>query len=524
MGPGDKDNIRANHTEQALIRSETLYRTLFEGVINPITLMDRDGVVIMINKTGAKNLSLTPDECVGKSIFDLVPDIDDTFHEIYRQVIDTGVEVTKEYFVEFSSGPRWFWSVHQPVQDENSGRYALLVISYDITERKRAEEEKAALQDQLQQSQKMEAIGRLAGGVAHDFNNLLTGIMGYTSLMQVNLEPDDPHAETTGKIITICNRARDLTMNLLGFARKGKFHMQRLDLNELIREVKDILKQTISKRITIKTLRTKNLSSIEGDTGQISQILMNLCINAADAMGNAGTLTIAARDAVIEQDQHADLEPGHYVELSVADTGCGMDPENIARAFESFFTTKDQGKGTGLGLSMVYGTVKSHGGTVKLDSELRQGTTVTILFPALDSDSDVATPEAEKQKAMTIGQGTILVVDDEELVRTTTARLLEKMGYKVLQAVDGEDAVRAYKEKSDEITLVLLDMAMPVMDGADTFHELKGIDPEVRVLIFSGYSAGATTNGLMDEGAVGFIQKPFLPDKLADAVAKALAS
>ncbi|MBT3218883.1 MAG: response regulator, partial [Proteobacteria bacterium] len=397
-------------------------------------------------------------------------------------------------------------------------------VNSDITERKRAKERNALLEGQLNHSQKMEAIGQLAGGVAHDFNNMLSGIMGYASLLHMNLGPDDPRTEDTEEILTICKNARNLTRNLLGFARKGKYCKERINLNETISGVRDLLLRTIPKKICVEFQTTAGRQpQIEGDRSQLEQIMMNLCINAADAMGQEGTLTLSTREIVLrEVPSGTNLTPGRHVEVSIIDTGTGMDQEILDKAFEPFFTTKVMGEGTGLGLSMVYGTVQNHGGTVTLKSKPGQGTTVTLLFPVPSPTSDVI-PESTKP-VLTMGKGTILVVDDDERVRASTARLLQRMGYQPLQAQDGSEALRVYRERAGEIDLVLLDMAMPVLDGTETFHQLKELDPQVRTLLFSGYSADTSANALLAQGANGFIQKPYTMAKLSWAVAQALIS
>jgi len=525
-----QDITQRRRADDALRESEEQFRTLVEQSTSAIEIYAPDGTLLLTNDAWATMWNLEKEDVAGFNIFrdpqcettGLTPAFREALAGRSRVIPDTSYDPDDSGFID--GRVRWMSARMYPIKDRG-GEVRNVVLTYDdITMRKLAEVDRAELQERLQQSQKMEAIGRLAGGVAHDFNNLLTGIVGYASEMQLELDPDDPHALTTMEILTICKRARDLTMNLLGFARKGKFHKQRLDLGESIREAQGILKQTISKKITFESRIADNLPGIEGDAGQINQILMNLCINAADAMGHSGgTMSVAAREAVIGPDEHTDLEPGHYVELSVTDTGEGMDVEILAKAFEPFFTTKPLGRGTGLGLSMVYGAVRNHGGAVTLDSKQGQGTRVAVLLPALQADTELAPPAPSLRAALTPGQGLILLVDDERLVRNATSRLLMRCGYQVVMAENGEAAVAAYRERSDEIDLVLLDMSMPVMDGPETFHELKKINPAVRVLIFSGYSSDATTNELMGHGAVGFIQKPFSLAKLTDVVANALA-
>jgi len=304
-------------------------------------------------------------------------------------------------------------------------------------EHRRFEQQNTLLQKQLQQAQKMEAIGLLAGGVAHDINNMLSGIMSFASLLQLDLEPDNPGISDIEEILKICRNAGDLTSNLLGFARKGKFRKKRINLKDSIHHVHEILEHTISKQIKIEIHLENKLSNIEGDPSQIEQVLMNLSINAADAMGDVGTLSILARDVILtkkKQAPYAYIEKGHYTEILVRDTGEGMNAETMARAFEPFFTTKPQGQGTGLGLSMVYGTVKNHGGYITLNSEKGQGTTASILLPAIETFSNKSTQENEDQETLTSGRGMILLVDDEDIVRKSTSRLLKRMAYKVINA------------------------------------------------------------------------------------------
>jgi len=526
-----RDITERKRTEEELHEQAETIRAIVDTTQDWIWSIDLQGVHTFSNPAVERILGYRPAELVGRPSFELM-------HEEDRRIIET------EFPRWIANKQGWQGRVIRWMHRDGSCRYlessAVAVIDVDgeivgfrgvdrdITGRKQAEEENAVLQEQLLQSQKMEAIGRLAGGVAHDINNMLSGIMGYASLVQMDLESDDHRAEDIGEILAICNKARDLTGNLLGFARKGKYRRERIDLNDSISRTRQILERTISKKVEIETRLAENLSKVEGDPGQIDQVLMNLGINAADAMPDGGRLTLRTREFILDEVGRSgtwDLKPGRYVEVVVTDDGTGMTPEILERVFEPFFTTKALGQGTGLGLSMVYGTIRNHGGSISLVSEPDQGTTVLILLPALGSSGEDAVQASDRPPvAVPTGQGMILLVDDEETVRTSTARLLETMGYRVIQAVDGADALDKYREKPNEIALVLLDMVMPVMDGPETFRKLEEINPGVRALLISGFSADSAADGLINEGAIGFIQKPFLPDKLAAAVANALAS
>ncbi len=419
---------------------------------------------------------------------------------------------------------RWYSDSRTLIRDETGNPVAITGSVRDITDRRRAEEENRSLQAQFRHAQKMEAIGRLAGGVAHDFNNLLTGITGYASLLQMELADSEEQGEIVAGILAACERARNLTTNLLGFARRGTFHRQPIDVAESFRKVTGLLRQTVSRLITLQTHVEPGLPRFEGDVGQVDQILMNLCINGVDAMGGEGTLVLSARAVDAEaSDEKPGVAPGRYIEIAVSDTGAGMRPEEAEQAFEPFFTTKPHGEGTGLGLSMVYGAVRNHGGTVSLTSECAKGTTVTMLFPALDAGGEETPPPVDHAPELVTGQGTILLVDDEQAVRESTTKLLSKLGYDVVEAVNGEEAVAIYSKNPTRFSLVLLDMAMPVMGGAEAFSRLKQIDPEVCVLIFSGFSADDKIDCLISQGATDFLQKPFQAHVLAETVAKALA-
>jgi signal transduction histidine kinase len=387
------------------------------------------------------------------------------------------------------------------------GTPALAVFCTDLEGRMRSR----AVEEQLRQSQKMEAVGRLAGGIAHDMNNLLGAIMGFASVVQAEMSPSDRLQSDVRHILDSCKKGRDLTLNLLGFARRGKNRMEQFTLNDRVEEAVKLLKSTIPKKIRIEARLAARPLPVYGDPAQIHHAVMNLCLNAVDAMGGAGVLTLTADAIDVENgaSYSPDLAPGQYARLTVADTGAGMDLDVMAMAFEPFFTTKPLGRGSGLGLSMVYGTAVNHGGAVALESAPNRGTVATLLLPPCAFESASVRAFSERRTPSDAARATVLLVDDERMVRRAGQRLLEKLGYKVLLAEDGLDAVRTFASKREEISAVMLDLVMPVMDGAETLARLKEIDPTVPVLLASGYSPEEQADELLKKGANGFIQKPF---------------
>jgi two-component system, cell cycle sensor histidine kinase and response regulator CckA len=381
----------------------------------------------------------------------------------------------------------------------------------DLTEQKR-------LESQLQQSSKMEAIGTLAGGIAHDFNNILMAIQGGVSLLSLDTDPDHPHHELLKQIEKQVEKAARLTAQLLGFARKGRYETQLVNLNPLVAESIEIISRT-RKNITLSTALETELPTIEADRSQVEQVVMNLCINAADAMPDGGQLILKTRSSVEADFSHAlfSASPGRYVVLTVADTGEGMTEETLQRIFEPFYTTKSMGKGTGLGLASVYGIVKSHAGTLAVDSQKDAGSTFTIYFPASDKKMETA---PENPQPLARGIGNILLVDDEEIIRDIASQMLERLGYGVRLASSGAEAVRMYREEEKDIRLVLLDLIMPGMSGSETFDAIRAVNPSARILLCSGYSSDDQAPEILSKGCAGFIQKPFglgeLSQKLKD--------
>lgn len=390
-------------------------------------------------------------------------------------------------------------------------------------ERLDEESEKEKMREQLYQSQKMEAVGTLAGGIAHDFNNILQGILGYASLLKMKVSEDDPTYKSIDIIENSATKAAELTKQLLGFARKGKYVVEPLNLNETVHNVLKIIKRTFDRAIEIKTTLKDDLWTVEGDHNQIENMILNLCLNARDVMPAGGLLHIETINKEVAADiPHLWEKPGRYAVIKITDTGRGMDEEVKKHIFEPFFTTKEKGKGTGMGLAMVYGVVKNHDGFITVDSEPGEGTSFTVFLPAVEKE--IKRDETEV-KDLPHGKGTILVVDDEEVIRNFAKETLESLGYSILVASNGEEAVAVYNSNKGSIDLVILDLIMPKMGGDEAFHRLKLINPDVRVLISTGFGiAEQTTEMMKDTGIAGFLHKPYNITGIAEAVKKALSS
>ena len=406
------------------------------------------------------------------------------------------------------------------IQDQHERPIGFRGVLRDVTERKKAEEEKRQLETQLLMIQKMESIGTLAGGIAHDFNNILMGIQGNASLMQLKIEPDHPSYQKIKNIENYVASGTELTRQLLGFARRGKYTVKATDLNDIIEKSSRMFGRT-KKEIQIHTDLSDDLWAVEVDRGQLDQVLLNLYVNAWQAMPEGGDLYLKTENTILDENyvKPYKVVPGKYVKVTVTDTGVGIEKEHLGRIFEPFFTTKEMGRGTGLGLASVYGVIKNHGGYINVYSEKKLGTTFSFYLPA--SDKEVV-QEREKPVQAAKGTETILLIDDEAMILDVGKELLGELGYKVITASGGEEALRVFEENHDEIQLVIMDMIMPVMSGGETFDRLKAMSPDIKILLSSGYSLNGQATKILERGCDGFIQKPFNMNQLSQKIREIL--
>jgi len=407
-----------------------------------------------------------------------------------------------------------------PIRARNGEISGASHVARDITSTKR-------FQEQLRDTQRLESLGVLAGGVAHDFNNLLTGILGNASLAYESLSPANPNRPLMANIIKAAERAADLTRQLLAYAGKGRFVTALINLGELVKEISSLIQTSVPRNVQLRFEQEPGLPSVEADVGQLQQVVMNLVINGAEAIGEQpGTVLVATH--VQDVDEHYvltvwgnnELIPGKYVALEVHDNGCGMDPATISKIFDPFFTTKFTGRG--LGLAAVMGIVRGHRGALKVYSSPGKGTTIKVLLPVAPAAVQQETAERADASAITRGSEIILVVDDEEIVRLTAKNALERYGYAVLQASDGREAVELFRSQPDRIALVLLDLTMPVMSGEETLRQLQSLKPSVRVLLSSGYNEVEAVRHFTGKGLAGFIQKPYAALSLVKRIRMAL--
>ncbi len=508
-------------TEQSLRRSEERFLEIAENIREVFWLFDWIEQKVVYVSPAYEILW-------GRSVENLYNRYDDWADSIYNddlqfaqesfsEIAQTGKSMTREYRIVRPNGDvRWISDNSFAIKNEKGQVCRIAGVAEDITARKCAEEERKKFEAQVQQGQRLEALGTLAGGIAHDFNNLLMAVQGNASFLLYDMSSSNPQYEPLKNIEKAVRSGAKLTSQLLGYARKGKYHVKPINLDQLIRHTIDVIGRT-RKDISFDHSNTKDLFTIEAEQDQIEQVLLNLYVNAADSMPGGGKIITNTKNANHENihSENYDPKPGNYVQLTVKDTGIGMDPKTLERIFEPFFTTKELGKGTGLGLASVYGIIKSHGGYIEVDSEVGHGSTFTIFLPASRKDT---APIVKPSGQFIEGDGTILLIDDEDLVLEAGVKMLERLGYSVIRASSGMEAVEIYKDKKDVIDLVILDMVMPELGGGETFDKMKKVNPKIKVLLSSGYSKDGKATEILNRGCMGFIQKPFSLQKLSEKV------
>jgi len=512
------DITESKKTEQALRESEERFRELAELMPETIFEMDLEGTLTFVNRNAYNYFGYTSaDLKQGLSAYEMIVPADrDLAKQNIARILSGERTSINEYTALRKDGTTFPVMIHSaPIFKE--GRPAgLRGFIIDIADRKKAEEERHKLEVQFQQAQRFEALGTLAGGIAHDFNNLLMNIQGNTSLMLFEIDDAHPHFDLLKNIEKQVKSGAQLTRQMLGYARKGKFNVKPLDLNQIVGESADTFGRT-RKEITIERALEDNLFSIAADQGQIEQVLLNLYVNASDAMPGGGKLFLKTKN-----ETHLNIKgtrynpkPGNYVQLTISDTGIGMGKATLERIFDPFFTTKEMGRGTGLGLASVYGIIKNHDGYIDVESEKGRGTTFNIFLPATEKGIE---DHSEADARLIKGSGTLLIVDDEELVLDVGTNMLERLGYTVLKAHNGGEAVEIFEANKDRIKMVILDIIMPGMGGGVVYDKIKSINPEVKVLLSSGYSVDGMAIELLERGCDGFMQKPFTLEQLSGKI------
>lgn len=500
--------------ETALAASEKRYRNLFNNSMDYLYVHDLEGNVEELSRTW-QSLGFSEEELKGLNARDLIAEgTRDKFQDYIRFLEKDGWAEGRTQVVSRDGHEIILEYRSEVVLDKENNHPMVRGTGRDVTERILAQREKRELQAHLMRAQRLEAIGTLAGGIAHNFNNILMGIQGNASLGRLENSAPNPLDERLAKIEDLVDRGAQLTAQLLAYAREGRVQVRRIDLNRLIKETAATFGET-RKDLRIRLDLGEDLHGVDGDSGQIKQALMNLFVNGADAMPGGGALTVGTRNVGASEIRGGKASPGvsQYVKLFVQDAGTGMDKKTLAKVFDPFFTTKSVGQGTGLGLASVYGIVKTHGGNIHVDSELGCGTSFEIYLPAAGAvDSTV---ERVKMSANGEERKMVLLVDDEQMILDVGKEMLVKLGYEVLTADNGGHAIETYEMRKRDIALVILDMVMPDMGGGLTFDRLKDIDPDVRVLLSSGYSIDGEASEILDRGCRGFIQKPFRLDDLS---------
>ncbi|MEM7035259.1 MAG: PAS domain S-box protein, partial [Chloroflexota bacterium] len=514
----EEDISQRKEAEDALRRSEAYFRSLIGNISDIITLIDAEGIIQYESPSITRVLGYQPNELVGENVFDFIhPDDRKSARNQLEQGLNYAVEEPSiELRIRHKDGS---WHILEAIGNnllDDPVIAGIVVNSRDVTERRQ-------LEAQLRFAQKMEAVGQLTAGIAHDFNNLLTAINGFSELMLLKLSSDDPLYPMAGKISNAGQRAENLVRQLLTFSRKQIVEPTVLNLNEVVSQIDNMLRRIIGEHIDLKTQLDENLRPVKADPSQIEQIIVNLAVNARDAMPDGGELIIQTANVTDPMSQSNQAETREQVVLMVKDTGIGMGQDVQARIFEPFFTTKPAGQGTGLGLATVYGIVKQSGGDIQVESTEEEGTLFKIFFPSV-TDEVVPQQLLKVSEDIPLGKETILLVEDEEGVRDLVSTVLQAQGYRVLDAQNGQVALQLMTSYEGQVHLLLTDVVMPNMSGKTLAQQLSLSYPQLKVLYMSGYTDDAISNRGLEQTKIALLQKPFTSKDLAQKVRQVLDS
>ncbi|NOR45027.1 MAG: response regulator [Candidatus Delongbacteria bacterium] len=516
------DQERRRAIEKSLRESRRLYRAIIKDITSIICRFDAEGKILFFNRTAVNLFREEKRQLKNSIIYDLFFKGDGV--KIRKIVAKLCVEdpITNfEQSVKIPGNEVWYYWTVRAIFNSKSEIDEYQIIGTDINEYKKSEARERLFQEKMQHSEKMEALGNLAAGIAHDFNNILMGIQGNISILKLKLSEDESSNQKLGKIENYIETASNLAKQMLGIAKGGRYDIVSLNINEVISSVLKFFGRT-NKDIVVTEDLCKDLLSIEADKTQMNQVILNIMINASQAIVSKGEISVETSNVILNADfvEPYNLPSGEYVKISIKDNGIGMDKETQKKVFDPFFTTKHREKGTGLGLSSVFGIVKNHDGIITLYSVKGKGTIFDIYFPV--TNKDLSKDEFDPQELVYGDEQKILIIDDEKMVLETTSEVLKSLHYSPILAMSGMDGLEIFKKEYENISLVILDMIMPKMDGEEIFRELKKIDPKVKVLISSGYSITSKIKNIFDNGGKGFIQKPFNITNLSVKINKIL--
>ncbi|MFW6415137.1 MAG: PAS domain-containing hybrid sensor histidine kinase/response regulator [Thermodesulfobacteriota bacterium] len=521
------DVTERKKVEEELRESEGRLRAIFDSIPDIVLLKDKEGRYTHCNIAMEKLFGLSQDKIIGRTENELFLDTDARETQEADERVRKNGEIIRDTYKRTIGGEEIiFDTIKAPVKDNQGVVVGICAISRDITEQMRLRQEKKRIEEQYQQSQKIQAIGRLAGGVAHDLNNLLTPMLNYSEMLLKESDFEDRRKKQVEHIHRASLRARDLVSQLLAFGRKQALEIKILNINKIIRNLDNLLRKTIREDIAIHLKLSTLISNVEADEGQIEQVLINLAVNAQDAMPEGGDIIFETAETYLDNDyvqKYHEVSPGYYVRLTVSDTGQGMDEDTRSKIFDPFFTTKGKSKGTGLGLATVYGIVKQHEGHITVYSEPGQGTTFNIYLP-VSQDEEQDTEPLSHAREYSKGSESVMVVEDNEMVRELTETILVEQGYCVYSAKSGGECLEKLQEIQEGLDLLLTDVVMPDMNGKELYEQVSGYFPGIKVLYMSGYTEEAIVNqGVLDRG-VHYVQKPFTIATMTNKIREVLDS